>query len=90
MYTYTTSTTNMTPAQLRKLADELEAKQNEKPLAKPAAEIDVVKFIDFAKQCREEVANGNFDEDNELNGWELIMTEVFGKDYFKWHNKMLD
>jgi len=66
----------MTPAQLRKMADELEIIQ---------------KFIEFAREVRDKVARGDYHDDDDYDHWafELIMKEVLGKDYFTWHNSMI-
>ena len=78
---------NMTPQQLRKMADELEAQIAQKPVAKQPSEIDVNKFIKFAEGVREAAFKGPYDEDSGHWAFELVMEEVFGKDFFKWFNK---
>ena len=78
---------NMTPQQLRKMADELEAQIAQKPVAKQPSEIDVNKFIKFAEGVREAAFKGPYDEDNNHWAFELIMEEVFGEDFFTWFNK---
>jgi len=77
----------MTPQQLRTLADELEARIAQKPVAKQPSEIDVKKFITFAEKMRDEAFNWELDDDNDHWAFELIMEEVFGEDYFTWQNK---
>ena len=85
------NTDNMTPSQLRALADfiEQEERDNPFPKARPFSEIDFQKFINFADKVRDEVARHQYDIDDEHFAWELIMTEVFGPKYFAWHNKQL-
>ena len=77
----------MTPKQLRTLADELEARIAQKPVAKQPSEIDVQMIITFAENIRDEAFSGKLDDDNDHWAFELIMKEVFGKDYFTWQNK---
>jgi len=80
----------MTPQQLRKMADELEVKLKQTPITKPESEINVQKFIEFAREVRDKVARGDYYDDSDYKQWafELIMQEIFGKDYFKWHNSV--
>jgi len=81
---------NMTPQQLRKMADELETKLKQTPITKPESEINVQKFIELAEEVRDKVARGDYHDDDDYKQWafELIMQEVFSKDYFKWHNSV--
>lgn len=80
--------------QIEKLKAEIKRLEAEKnklatPQPLPKYEINTGAFVAFAVGIRDSIVNGTYHEDNDNAhyAYELIMTEVFGKDYFKWENK---
>tara|TARA_R110000868_G_scaffold292181_1_gene552676 strand:+ start:34 stop:315 length:282 start_codon:yes stop_codon:yes gene_type:complete len=92
------NTENMTPTELRELADriereaEIKKKQKDAPVALPLDKINVNKFFLFAEEIKNDILAGNYnlDGDAEHWAWELVMESVYGEDFWDWYNENVD
>jgi len=78
---------NMTPSELRQLADKLEVvhRGRDATKPKPLENIDYTIIEGMAKQAVDDTCQGRDRTDSQFF-YDEVMVAVFGADYFEWEN----